>query len=301
MPKTINPKSIVRYIKLGTGGEWEPECLTNGIIRLGFGTARVSRFTACCNGQWDKLRQSFLDDDYSEREASRSRNEVRHFFEDDGSTLWITFHGGRLHWCFLDPKFKPQKYSGKDDGVYRNVVGGWDSNDVNGNPLQQTYLSKKLTTLAQYKGTSCTPSAARYALQRINGETGAIPTTPKASDLPQPPPRYKSTAYRILRDTKLAKQVKALHNYKCQICKHTIKLPDGSSYAEAHHMRPLGNPHKGFDTKDNIVCVCPNHHAELDYGARTLSAEDLTLVAGHSINEEYVRYHNEIICGQGTK
>ena len=49
----------VRYVKLGHAGEWEPECLKHGIIRLGFGTAKPARLDLCLRGQWADLKQSF--------------------------------------------------------------------------------------------------------------------------------------------------------------------------------------------------------------------------------------------------
>jgi len=42
-PAAIRP-ARARYIKLGTGGEWEAECIEKGIIRFGFGSARPDRF-----------------------------------------------------------------------------------------------------------------------------------------------------------------------------------------------------------------------------------------------------------------
>lgn len=122
------------------------------------------------------------------------------------------------------------------------------------------------------------------------------PPTPNASDLPEAPPeRIVTTTYRILRDTELARRVKLLHNYECQICGHTIALPEDSRYAEAHHIQPLGQPHNGPDVIGNILCVCPNHHAELDYGASGIDLASLRRAAGHPIEEEYVDYHNRII------
>ena len=55
------------------------------------------------------------------------------------------------------------------------------------------------------------------------------------------------------------------YNY-CQICKTRIPLGKNSYYSEAHHIRPLGSNHKGPDIKENLVVLCPNHHAEFDYG-----------------------------------
>jgi putative restriction endonuclease len=70
-------------------------------------------------------------------------------------------------------------------------------------------------------------------------------------------------------------------------------------YAEGAHIKPLGAPHRGPDTLDNLLCLCPNHHLLFDVGAITI-ADDMTLIGTfgklrtipkHAINVEYVRYH----------
>ena len=119
------------------------------------------------------------------------------------------------------------------------------------------------------------------------------PAPPIAVDLNVPPDRVEITTHRIVRDTILARRVKQLHNYECQLCGHTIRFADGSRYAEAHHVQPLGEPHNGPDVLENIVCLCPNHHVELDYGIRSLSLTELSKVQGHSLAEIYVKYHND--------
>jgi putative restriction endonuclease len=72
-------------------------------------------------------------------------------------------------------------------------------------------------------------------------------------------------------------------------------------YAEAAHVRPLGAPHNGPDTPDNILCLCPNHHVLLDHGGVAV-AEDLTVLGAeghltvhpeHKLDKEYLRYHRE--------
>ncbi len=123
-----------------------------------------------------------------------------------------------------------------------------------------------------------------------------IPDTPVAVDKENyPADRIEATVYRILRDTNLSKRVKYLNKYECQICGHSIMLSNGSKYAEAHHIRPLGNPHNGPDVIGNIICVCPNHHAELDYGAIELDFSKIRNVEGHKIDAEYIKYHNSEI------
>lgn len=126
-------------------------------------------------------------------------------------------------------------------------------------------------------------------------EAAEPPKSPNASDFNAPAQRGQTTTYRIIRDTALARLVKVRHNYECQICGEWIDLPNGERYAEAHHIRPLGSPHDGPDRIENIICVCPNHHAELDYFARSLNSMDLRLADGHAVGEIYLAYHNESV------
>jgi hypothetical protein len=106
--------------------------------------------------------------------------------------------------------------------------------------------------------------------------------------------RVGVTTLRIIRDTRLSITVKELHEYKCQICGHSLEFPDGKRYAEAHHIKPLGIPHNGPDCIENIICVCPNHHAELDYGMIRLGTSAL-VSHKHRIGVEYIDYHNKNI------
>lgn len=56
-------------------------------------------------------------------------------------------------------------------------------------------------------------------------------------------------------------------------------MPGGQRYSEAHHIRPLGDLHRGNDVKENIVILCPNHHAEFDYVATTIEPETLKIIS----------------------
>ncbi|TDQ93248.1 HNH endonuclease [Paraburkholderia silvatlantica] len=130
------------------------------------------------------------------------------------------------------------------------------------------------------------------------GLRSTLNLTPTASDLQElsAPERVHTETYRVLRDTQLARKLKALHKNVCQICGTTLRLADGTTYSEAHHIRPLGAPHDGPDVAGNIIVLCPNHHVLFDYGALTLDADKLSIVHGHYIEEQYVEYHNEIIA-----
>jgi hypothetical protein len=118
------------------------------------------------------------------------------------------------------------------------------------------------------------------------------PATRPGNDLSSPPDRIAVTTYRILRDTELSRGVKRLHNYECQICGHRIELPDGSHYAESHHIQPLGAPHNGPDVIGNVLCLCPNHHAELDLGVMRIEYAALRGCEGHTVDPKYIEYHD---------
>lgn len=153
MESTTRPikPARVRYIKLGEGGRWERECIEKGIIRFGFGTASAERFPLSRAHQWDELKLSFITSGKSKGTATRFTNEVRLFFEDDGTILWITFFGERLYWGFLAPT--PPEQHADGNGTWRTVADGWRWTSITGEPLAKEQLSGALTKLAGYRGT----------------------------------------------------------------------------------------------------------------------------------------------------
>jgi HNH endonuclease len=135
----------------------------------------------------------------------------------------------------------------------------------------------------------------RHEIQAMLDEVGSGAPEQSVDPAVSLPERIESTAYRILRDTTKAVYVKELHNFRCQVCGRTIRLANGKRYAEAHHIRPLGKPHNGPDVVGNILCVCPNHHAELDFVAAAIAISSLRLPRTpreHKLNPEYIEYHN---------
>ncbi len=139
------------------------------------------------------------------------------------------------------------------------------------------------------------------------GLRGMEQYTPKASDLEEPtveelltlpdgneaPSRVELVTYRILRDSKLARDIKKLHNDQCQVCGATITFPDGRTYSEAHHIIPLGGIHKGPDVAENIIVLCPNCHARCDQWDLELRLEDIRQIPEHRISAESLEYHSQ--------
>jgi HNH endonuclease len=110
------------------------------------------------------------------------------------------------------------------------------------------------------------------------------------------PERRETIVQRIIRDTETARALKLRYQNQCQICGFAVPLWDGLTYAEAHHIRPLGHPHNGPDSPSNMIILCPNHHAQCDLGALKLDIESLRRLPDHVIDTEHVQYHNTIIA-----
>jgi predicted HNH restriction endonuclease len=130
--------------------------------------------------------------------------------------------------------------------------------------------------------------------------TVEINHTPKAIDFnsgEEEPGTSKQEIYRVLRDSTLARQIKLLHGNCCQICSTTMKLQGNKLYSEAHHIIPLGKPHNGPDTADNLIVLCPNCHVLCDYGANSLDLSNITQVGNHQVSQKSIDYHNTKIVG----
>ena len=106
-----------------------------------------------------------------------------------------------------------------------------------------------------------------------------------------------SAVVRTIYETEAGREVKALYQYRCQICRMRLASPV-SPYAETVHIRPLAPPHNGPDTSDNILCLCPNHRLLFEVGAVAV-VEDFTLIGHdgtlmvdfrHLLDKDHLRY-----------
>jgi hypothetical protein len=162
--------SRVRYIKLGRGGSWEDDCIETNTIRLGFGTRE--HFELCASGKWLELGAKYAAEGRSQGKVTETVNQIRTFFEDDGSILWITFSRRLMWWARADPDTSIYPHS--EDGTFRPVLGAWRSTDERGQTLHMDALSGAVTQLASYRGTSCDVSTPEYVLLRVSGKRLAV-------------------------------------------------------------------------------------------------------------------------------
>ena len=108
------------------------------------------------------------------------------------------------------------------------------------------------------------------------------------------PIRVLSEVNAILRRRSLVDKMKKIYKNSCQICGIRLAVGNEVYYSEVHHIIPLGNPYHGSDSLDNMLCVCPNHHVQLDFKVIPLNIDSLKLVK-HKIEITSLYFHNSMI------
>ncbi len=158
--KPVHAKTAL-FIKLGENGGWERDCIEGGTLRLGY---RDLPHTLCTSSDWVSVRTAFSVN-ADQGSVTRHLSQVRKFYEEPETTLWITFYSDRLWWCFSSPAITQLP----DKSKTRPVIGQWQDKDINGSPLIKGRLSGKLLAVQGFQGTICTVKEREYLLHKING------------------------------------------------------------------------------------------------------------------------------------
>jgi hypothetical protein len=161
---SIHPNEI-RYIKLGEGGRWAQQALSQRALLFGYSTIPHD---VCQRHDWQEVRR-LLSDKRSEGAKTTAVNEVKAFYELGEDCLWITFADGHLWWAFADPNV--QWIGDGPDGPSRKrmTVDGWHDTNIFGTVLKAGTMSSKLTKVQNFRGTICHVDKEKYLLRRING------------------------------------------------------------------------------------------------------------------------------------
>ena len=142
------------FIKLGRQGKWEKKCIDDGTMRVSY---RIVPHEFCQSGKWDDVIKCYRDNGERPKEATRYANELKNFYKADDSTIWITFYGRKLWWGFCKGSVTADAEGCRLRGVVSGLcsTNGWCSTDVNGQTLDVTKISSRLTKVAGYRGTIC--------------------------------------------------------------------------------------------------------------------------------------------------
>lgn len=149
------------FIKLGERGKWEAECFRDGTLRLGY---LDQPHDLCAKSDWISVRASFPKGSDS-GSITRHIYQIRKFYEELKTTLWITFYGDKLWWCFAEQEVIQLH----DKSKIRKVIGKWRSENINGIPLSKSCISGKLLAVQSFQGTICDVKSLEYLLHKING------------------------------------------------------------------------------------------------------------------------------------
>jgi len=224
--------------------------------------------------------------------------------EDYGDVIIYTGDGGQ---DTSRKQVADQEFTGKNLALMKNHSDGIPVRVVRGSGHQSEYSP---TTGYRYDGVYDVESVwqehrphgfkvCRYRLVKHGGSFDELPEHASDDvDEAGPTVRRKTSVNRIVRNRDVADKVKAINNFRCQVCEGFVETA-GGPYAEAAHIRPLGRPHDGPDVKSNILCLCPNHHKSFDMGGLfieddlTVRGTSLTLITqkAHPISIEHLRYH----------
>lgn len=158
-----NPKNIL-FIKLGEKGSYEKECIEqNSSIKLGY---REIDHSLCINGQWDDVNNEIQTKhpETVQTAITSHKNQIRKFYEEPSSTMWITFYNSKLWYCYADSNVTYNSDGTKE----RKTLSNWSDKDSHGKVLFIQFLSGRLTKVQGFRGTICDVKEKDYLLHKIN-------------------------------------------------------------------------------------------------------------------------------------
>lgn len=150
----------------------------------------------------------------------------------------------------------------------------------------------------------------QFTLRRAHEEDEPVDEHEGVPDIGRPE-RVETTRSRVVRNTSLVDDLKSRYGHQCQVCgSRRFRTPE-EPYAEGHHLQPLGHPHDGPDVASNLLVLCPNHHADFDYGMieldpdtyriahaydASVDGDHLRVAPTHELDSSFVEYHNRWIA-----
>lgn len=240
-------------------------------------------------------------------------------YEDDkdyGDYIIYTGHGGRdadtgkqiAHQSF-DARGNAALVTSHVTGVPVRVIRGADTRKKNSHAPDHGYRYDGLFQVVDFwqeLGQS-DYRICSYKLVKVASPIETLTSATEKVALPLgnvDPGRRTVTHDQVTRARALSLAVKELYDYACQVCDIRLSV-QGRGYAQGAHVRPLGRPHGGTDTPDNLLCLCPNCHVLFDNGEIVVN-DNLSIVTkypnrgvlrvaeGHLISRDNLRYHREL-------
>lgn len=155
----------IRFIKLGTKGCWEDDCINKfNTIRLGF---QSPYHNDCLKGNWAAVEQHWLKARNGNKStATTTVNQIKAFYELTENDIWITFYKRKMYWCHANKTITELPH---DQSRIRKVIDSWKSTDKNGKQLLIENIDGRITKVQGFRGTICKVTLPAYLLNKING------------------------------------------------------------------------------------------------------------------------------------
>ena len=230
--------------------------------------------------------------------------------QDDGDYIIYTGHGGN------DPNSRRQI---ADQSVDSSGNAGLITSSIHGLPVRVVRGARHRSVYSppagyQYAGLFTVTkfwvelgldgfNIVRFRLDRIPEQSPLITKAAPEADIAF----ANSTVSRRVRDSLLTRKIKDLYQNQCQVCGVAISGIGGRHYSEGAHVRPIGRPHLGPDILENILCLCPNHHVQLDIGGMVILENNdvaaaldspafgsLTFNKGHVLAPQFADFHRRM-------
>jgi putative restriction endonuclease len=229
--------------------------------------------------------------------------------EDHGDYIIYTGHGGQggsgsqIADQSLDAPGNAGLITSQIEGLPVRVTRGKSKSSPYAPPAGYQYAGLFLVTSHWTAVGQSGLTIVQFRLDRLPEQAPLITKEPAKLD-----PAYStSTVSRRVRDTALSRELKIFYDHKCQVCGVSIPGDGNRLYSEGAHVRPLGRPHLGEDLRSNLLCLCPNHHIQLDIGGMVIledwsvavpsshsSFGELFFKGDHHVLAENARYQREL-------
>ena len=160
------PSTKAFYSKLGSNGKWESECLSKGLMRIGWTSTRLADIRA---QDWSALKIQLSKQQATQGSRTRDLNALRQIVASTEEDVWIAFHGSRLWWCRLAAGLVEQDAISK----FRRTQTGWSDKDIDGRVLLAAEIPGVLSQLQGFRSTCCSVRSIDSLRRLLNGEPSA--------------------------------------------------------------------------------------------------------------------------------
>ncbi|MEQ9489545.1 MAG: hypothetical protein RIM72_11195 [Alphaproteobacteria bacterium] len=173
--KKISASSVL-YIKLGPTGSFEQVALRDSRLYLGYHEAPHEE---CVAADWEAISRLFKNEGHQSFVASNHARQVRAFYEEPSTCLWVTFIDGCLWWTFALPEvimclendWHELPGGAAGPSRFRSCLNQWRNTNIDGQPLLMRKLPGYVTKVVSgFRGTICQIADADAVVRIINGE-----------------------------------------------------------------------------------------------------------------------------------